>query len=78
MDPYWMQHFFNYFAKGTVAEGARLMISRKPIELECGNCRKSYSVHLKGMRDAKCPACGDNTARILGGKGYTVKGINII
>lgn len=74
----WMQKFFDLFAKGSVAEGARLSVSRKPAMLACGSCKRQYPVEIPHFQDARCPYCGGDTARLLRGREYVVTAIDIV
>lgn len=34
----WLQHYFDYISKDTIAKNARLIIVPEPIKLRCGKC----------------------------------------
>lgn len=68
----WIQKYFDYQSKGTIAEGARLNIERIPIVMECAGCGHSYEVKIREIKDMKCPECASMKATLISGKGYNV------
>ncbi len=69
----WIQRYFDYLSKGSVAEGARLEIERTPIVMQCNACLESYRVEAAEIGDLPCPACGGKGGTLLSGREYTVK-----
>jgi len=54
----WMQHYFDYLSKGTVAEGAVLKINRVPIVLACNTCGTTFQIEKAMIGQSTCPGCG--------------------
>jgi hydrogenase nickel incorporation protein HypA/HybF len=69
----WIQRYFDYLSKGSVAEGARLEIERTPIVMQCNACSESYQVEAAEIGDLPCPACGGKGGTLRSGREYTVK-----
>ena len=69
----WIQRYFDYLSKGTVAEGARLEIERAPIIMKCNTCWGSYEAEAAEMGALICPACGGKGGTLLSGREYTIK-----
>ena len=69
----WIQRYFDYLSKGTMAEGARLEIERTPIIMKCNACSGSYEVEAAKMGVMVCPACGGKGGTLLSGREYTIK-----
>jgi hydrogenase nickel incorporation protein HypA/HybF len=69
----WIQRYFDYLSKGTVAEGARLEIERVPIIMTCNACSGSYEVEAAKMGVTVCPVCGGKGGTLLSGREYTIK-----
>jgi hydrogenase nickel incorporation protein HypA/HybF len=69
----WLQRYFDYLSKGTLAEGAKIKIERTPIVMKCDACSASYEWELSKMGDIICPACGGKRGTLLSGREYTVK-----
>ena len=74
----WMQRYFDYVSRGTPAEGARLEIERTPIRLECDDCGKSYTVENAGGLDTPCPDCGGRDTRLIAGREYFIKNMEVL
>ncbi|MDD5167204.1 MAG: hydrogenase maturation nickel metallochaperone HypA [Syntrophales bacterium] len=74
----WIQRYFDYLSRGTVAEGAKLKIERIPVMLECNACATSYEVDVEKMGDAVCPACGKKESRLVSGREYYIKDMEVI
>ena len=73
----WIQRYFNYLSKGTLAEGAKIEIERTPIVMRCNGCSASYEWELAKMDDVICPACGGKGGTLLSGREYTIKEIEV-
>ncbi len=73
----WIQRYFDYLSKGTLAEGAKLEIERTPVVMQCNACSTSYEVELARMDDIVCPACGEKGATLLSGREYTIKEMEV-
>jgi hydrogenase nickel incorporation protein HypA/HybF len=73
----WVQRYFDYLSKGTLAEGAKLKIERTPIVVQCHTCSTSYEVEMARMGDLVCPACGEKGGTLLSGREYTIKEMEV-
>jgi hydrogenase nickel incorporation protein HypA/HybF len=73
----WIQRYFDYLSKGTVAEGAKLNIERMPILLQCNACTKSYEVEITNIGDAACPNCGQKNGKLISGREYHIKNMEV-
>lgn len=66
--------YFDIISKGTPAEGARLIFTRKPAVLYCSICRKNFDKPAKGF---ECPVCG-STGRLTGeGREFYVESLEV-
>ncbi len=74
----WMQQYFDYLAKGGIADGARLVIERTPVVMKCSDCEFSYVVDLKQEKAMVCPECGSEKSSLLSGREYFVKNLEAI
>jgi len=73
----WIQRYFRYLSRGSLAEGAKVRIEWMPIRMRCNNCQESYEVDRKNMMDRVCPACGGKDGNLLSGKEYYVKEMEV-
>lgn len=70
----WLQHYFNYLSKDTIARDARLIIVPEPIKLRCGDCGTIIETEKRDLQDITCPHCGaDGGFSIMSGRGYYVE-----
>ena len=72
----WVQRYFDYLSKDSIAENAKLEIERVPITVLCDKCNKPFEVDKIKM-DFHCPVCGEKGAELLKGREFTVKSIEI-
>jgi len=74
----WMQRYFDFVSRGTVAEGAKLTISRCPVTMQCDSCGRTAPVDIRTMSKFACSSCGGETAKIKSGRELSVEQIGII
>ena len=53
----WMQRYFDFVSKGTLAEGAVLEIEWTPVMFRCDVCAKVFPVKIREVTDVLCPSC---------------------
>ncbi|HQG32629.1 MAG TPA: hydrogenase maturation nickel metallochaperone HypA [Deltaproteobacteria bacterium] len=69
----WIQQYFDYLSKGTLAEGAKLNIERIPVVFRCTSCRTDFEVDVRKMKDILCPECGKKDFTLVSGREYYIK-----
>ncbi len=74
----WIQHYFDYLSKGTVAENAKLVINRIPIVLQCNECSNAFEIKREAMKNIQCPECGNTKYRLVSGRSYYIKNMEVI
>ena len=74
----WLQRYFDYLSRGTLAENARLAIERVPIVMRCESCASSFELKKDRLQDALCPDCGESRFRLVSGREYFVKNIEVV
>ena len=74
----WIQKYFDYLSKDTIAEGAQLKIQRIPIVMACDNCSHSFNVNLKNAQDIQCPECGHPRCSLVSGREYRIENMEVI
>ena len=65
-----VQFYFDILARGTIADGARLVFRREPATLHCHGCG-----HREGVvppLQPTCPACGALELEVTGGQAFRV------
>lgn len=74
----WIQHYFDYLSKGTVAENAKLVIQRTPIMFQCDACEHVFEIKRKALHNLQCPECGNRGCTLVSGKGYYIKNMEVV
>jgi hydrogenase nickel incorporation protein HypA/HybF len=74
----WIQHYFNYLSRGTVAENAELAITRVPIVVCCDACSRSFQVNREALADAKCPECSEAHLELVSGREYRIEHMEVL
>ena len=62
------------FAEGTPCEDAILTINTLPLDCRCQTCGKGFQAE---KRRFSCPHCGGEEVDFSGGRGLTLKAINV-
>ena len=74
----WVQHYFDYLSKDTVAAGAIVKIERTPVVCRCESCSEEFPVDPRGEKKFVCPACGQERATLISGREYFIKNIEVL
>lgn len=74
----WIQHYFDYLAKETLAAGAKLKIERVPVVMKCEACDHSFEVDIKAMKEIFCPECQSKKCTLVSGKDYYIKDMEVL
>jgi hydrogenase nickel incorporation protein HypA/HybF len=81
--PELLQRSFEMATKGSIAEGAKLVITMTPGKIKCRDCGKNSEVtltkdaQLTGLQLFQCSHCQSNNTEIIEGKKANVKNIKI-
>ena len=76
----WIQHYFNYISKGTIAEGAEILIIPDPIVCHCQDCNKDFEIDRDDYagEDILCPNCSTPNYTLISGTKFQIEGIEVI
>ncbi len=74
----WIQRYFDYLSRGTIAQNAKLAIQRAPIVLECESCARRFEVRRGELGEAACPECEDSECRLVSGREYLIENIEVM
>lgn len=74
----WVQRYFDYLSKDTVAEGATITIERLPVIFRCNACENNFQVDIRKIKDVICPACGGNGVEFVSGREFYIKDIEVL
>lgn len=64
---------FGHAAKGTAADGARLVVEEDPVRIACGSCGPSEA----GEFTLVCPACRKPPLSVAGGDALRIASVTI-
>jgi hydrogenase nickel incorporation protein HypA/HybF len=73
----WIQRYFDFVAKGTLAEGAKLRISRIPAQLQCNPCSFIFPLD-KSTWKTECPSCNSKDCQLISGREFQVEALEVI
>jgi hydrogenase nickel incorporation protein HypA/HybF len=74
----WIQHYFDYLSRGTLAEHAELAITRAPIVVACHSCSYSFEVKKEQLGQVSCPECGEKRLELVSGRGYLIENMEVM
>jgi len=74
----WIQKYFDYLSKDTIASGAILKIERTPVMMQCDQCSHSFSINIKEIKEIMCPQCGEKRCTLTSGREYYIKDMEVL
>lgn len=78
LEPQFIQKYFDWISKGTVADGAILKMNKSPLILLCSACSWSFEQDISSEVFI-CPECGaGEDFRIVSGKGYYIQDMEVV
>jgi hydrogenase nickel incorporation protein HypA/HybF len=69
-----LEFYFEFVARGTVCEGARLEQELIPARLRCEGCGHEWEIEIPAFR---CPGCGAGTVAVASGNEFEVESIDV-
>jgi len=72
--PNTLEFYFEFVARGTVCEGARLEQEVVDARLRCSGCEHEWEIEIPAFR---CPACSSADVEIASGNEFEVEAIEI-
>jgi hydrogenase nickel incorporation protein HypA/HybF len=74
----WIQRYFDYLSRGTLAENAELAIRRTPIVMCCRSCARRFEIGRTDLEHAHCPACAESRVELVSGREYLVENMEVL
>ena len=68
---------FQFLSRGTIAEGAEIVINRVPGYAACNTCNNIFSLDVKDESTWHCPRCGERNYRMFSGREFRIDSIEI-
>ena len=75
-DDEWIQRYFDFVSKGTMAEGAKLRITRTPAKLQCQSCSFVFPLD-RATWESQCPSCRSKDTQLISGKEFRVEALEV-
>jgi len=69
-----LEFYFEFVARGTVCEGARLEQQVIDARLRCSSCGHEWEIEIPAFR---CPRCAGGDVEIAGGNEFEVEAIEV-
>lgn len=69
-----LQFYFEFVARGTVCEGARLEHELIEARLRCRPCAREWGIEVPAFR---CPICGGSEVEVASGDEFEVESIEV-
>jgi hydrogenase nickel incorporation protein HypA/HybF len=76
----WVQRYFGYISRGTIAEGAEILVMVNPIVCGCRGCGREFEVDKDRSADEeiRCPACSAKDYSLISGTEFRIEGIEVV
>lgn len=74
--PEWMQMYFDFVSKDTIADKAQLCIDRVPAHMRCSSCKNEYTMTRENWQFT-CPSCDSASVEILSGREFKIISIEV-
>ncbi len=73
----WVQRYFDYLSRGTIAEGSRIDIKQIPAALKCLECEEIFKANIR-QENILCPGCGSVKNELVAGSEFLIESIEVI
>ena len=76
-DDEWIQRYFDFVSKGTLAEGAKLRITRIQAQLKCQACSFIFPLD-RSTWNSQCPSCQSKDTQLISGREFRIEALEVI
>ena len=73
-----LDNCFGWMARGTICEGAQLVIERIPFTVRCNHCGEVYHLDVHDESSWPCPFCGEKDYVLNSGMEFMITGIECV
>ena len=73
----YVSDLFRFLARGTVAEGAEVVIERVPARVRCNACGDIFPIDARNRATCACPRCGERSYRLFTGREFRIDAIEV-
>ena len=75
-DDEWIQRYFDFVSKATIAEGAKLRITRVPAKLQCQACSSIFPLD-RSTWNSQCPSCQSKDTHLISGREFRIEALEV-
>ena len=69
---------FEYLTRGTIAEGAEVVIKRVPAYVQCRCCNEAWHIDMRDDATRTCPRCGARQKyHLISGREFRIDSIEV-
>ena len=72
----WLQRYFDFISKGTIAEGAHLRVSRIEAKMQCRTCSRIFPLD-QSTWSTECPGCGRKESELVCGREFRIEALEV-
>jgi hydrogenase nickel incorporation protein HypA/HybF len=73
----WIQRYFDYISKGTIAEKAVIKVKKIPVIFLCKDCGQRFTGNLKEDKKLLCPHCDSFEYDLVSGRELIVEQLEV-
>lgn len=73
----WLQRYFDYLSRDTIAAEAVIAVERVPFKLSCARCASVFTAD-PGQDKLPCPECHNEENYLQGGQEFLIESIGVI
>lgn len=75
----WLERYFAYISKGTIAEDAQIIIFHEPVICQCKICKQQFRINVEdySTADVHCPECGVQNYDLISGTQFVIQAIEV-
>ncbi len=76
----WIEHYFRYISRGTIAADAEILVICDPIVCRCADCEKDFEIDRASYAGEAivCPVCSSQNYTLVSGTKFQIEGIEVI
>jgi hydrogenase nickel incorporation protein HypA/HybF len=73
----WIQRYFDYISKGTIAEKAVIKVRKIPVAFLCKDCGQQFTADIKEDKKILCSYCGSFEYDLVTGRELIVEQLEV-
>jgi hydrogenase nickel insertion protein HypA len=73
----WIQRYFDYISKGTMAQNAVIKVTKVPVLFECKQCGHQFSADVHAEEKILCPACSGFDYDLIAGRELLIENVEV-